>query len=128
MRNSDHGNPPASPPAATSGTQPNDTEEEGHYPPFLDYLQSKQGHETASRVLALFENIQTNTLKTSADQRASDLNFHHTTTRLWLKLQTGIVATIIMVAGILAWVGKLDATVAALMGTVVGYYLRGMQR
>ncbi len=93
------------------------------YPPLLEYLQSKEGHELASRIVSLLEAIQKATIETSAEQRKREVEFHHSTVRLWLKLQSGVIAIIIVSAVALAWHGKLDATVAALMGTLFGYFL-----
>jgi hypothetical protein len=103
--------------------KPVPAEEVVEYPPFLDYLSTKEGHELASRVVALFEGIQKATIEAGADQKKREVEFQHNTTRLWMKLQAGAITAIIVAAVMLAWHGKLDATVATLMATLFGYFL-----
>jgi hypothetical protein len=97
--------------------------EEVPYPPFLDFLQSKEGHELASRILSIIEDIKKATIETSAELHKRDSEYGHRIQRLWLCLQSAVFGTTIVVAALLAWHGKLDATVAALMGTLFGYFL-----
>jgi len=97
--------------------------EEAPYPPFLDYLQSKEGHELASRILSIIEDIKKATIESSAELHKRDSEYNHKIQRLWLCLQSAVFGTTIVVAALLAWHGKLDATVAALMGTLFGYFL-----
>ncbi len=97
--------------------------EEAPYPPFLDYLQSKEGHELASRILSIIEDIKKATIESSAELHKRDSEYNHKIQRLWLCLQCAVFGTTIVVAALLAWHGKLDATVAALMGTLFGYFL-----
>jgi hypothetical protein len=92
-------------------------------PPLLAFLQTKEGHELASRVLSLFEGIQRATIESGAEQKKCEVQFQHSTTRLWLGLQAGAITIIIITAAALAWHGKLDATVATLMATLFGYFL-----
>ncbi len=96
---------------------------ESEYPPLLDYLQTKEGHELASRLVSLFEGIQKATIEAGAEQKKKEVEFQHSTVRLWMKLQAGAITVIIIAAGVLAWHGKLDATVATLMATLFGYFL-----
>ncbi|HLK34661.1 MAG TPA: hypothetical protein VKT29_16320 [Terriglobales bacterium] len=96
---------------------------EPSYPAFLDYLQTKEGHELASRVLALIEALQKSTTEASADQKKREIEFQHNTARLGMKLSTAAVTAIVVTAGVLAWHGKLDATIATLMATLFGYFL-----
>ena len=99
-------------------------EEEGEeYPPLLDYLQSKEGHELASRIVAILEGIKKDTIESTSEQHKRDSEHAHKIQRLWLSLQAGVFTLTIIVAAVLAWQGKLDATVAALMGTLFGYFL-----
>lgn len=111
----------ANPTAEQPQTQP--AEEGPVYPPFLDYLQSQQGHELASRIVTLFEAIQKATIEAGMEQKKREVEFQHSTTRLWMKLQAAAIVTIIIAAVALAWHGKLDATVATLMATLFGYFL-----
>jgi hypothetical protein len=113
-----------SPKEATPNQQkPPEEAPESPYPPLLEYLESKEGHELASRVVSLFEAIQKATIEATADQKKKETEFQHSTMRLWMKLQAGAITTIIVAAGALAWHGKLDATVATLMATLFGYFL-----
>jgi hypothetical protein len=98
-------------------------DDEAEYPAFLDYLQTKEGHELASRVVSLFEGIQKATIEAGVDQKKREVEFQHSTTRLWMKLQAAAIVTIIVAAVALAWHGKLDAAVATLMATLFGYFL-----
>jgi hypothetical protein len=98
-------------------------DDEAEYPVFLDYLQTKEGHELASRVVSLFEGIQKATIEAGVDQKRREVEFQHSTTRLWMQLQAAAIVTIIVAAVALAWHGKLDATVATLMATLFGYFL-----
>jgi hypothetical protein len=104
----------------TSEHEPEDGPE---YPAFLDYLESKEGHELASRIVSIFEGIQKATIEAGVEQRRREIEFQHSTTRLWMKLQAGAITALLIVAGVLAWHGKLDATVATLMATLFGYFL-----
>lgn len=97
--------------------------EEVPYPPLLDYLQTKEGHELASRILSIIEDIKKATIESSAELHKRDSEYNHKIQRLWLCLQSVVFGTTIVVAALLAWHGKLDATVAALMGTLFGYFL-----
>jgi hypothetical protein len=97
--------------------------EEAPYPPFLEYLQSKEGHELASRIFSIIEDIKKATIESSAESHKRDSEYNHKIQRLWLCLQSAVFGTTIVAAALLAWHGKLDATVAALMGTLFGYFL-----
>ncbi len=100
------------------------TEAEGaEYPPLLDYLQTKEGHEVVSRILSIVEDIKKATIERSAEQHRQDAEFHHRTVRFWLALQGVIFAATLLVAAVLAWHDKRNATVAAFMGTLLGYFL-----
>jgi hypothetical protein len=93
------------------------------YPPLLEYLESEKGHGLVSRVVSLFEALQKATIESAAEQKKQEMTFHHKTVRIWMILQSAVIAVIIVSAVALAWHGKLDATVAALMGTLFGYFL-----
>ncbi len=117
-------------PTETTSSSNSSQEPESKYPALLEYLETKEGHELASRLIALFEAIQRATIESAADQRKKEIEFQHKTaefqnqtTRLWLWLQAGAITTIIVTAAALAWHGKLDATVATLMATLFGYFL-----
>lgn len=80
--------------------------------PFLYYLESEQGHELASRVLAIFEDIKKATIQTSTS---------HAKFEKWL--QAMIVLVVVGAASILTYLGKFDSTLGVLFGTLLGYLL-----
>jgi hypothetical protein len=88
------------------------------YPPLLDYLQGKEGHELASRILAIFEDVKKATIDRAAGQHKLTVQSQHKVT---VEGQRFVFIFTIGVAALLAWHGKLDATLAAFMGTVLGY-------
>jgi hypothetical protein len=99
-----------------------DEEAEGvEYPPLLDYLQSKEGHELASRILAIFEDIKKATIDRAAEQHKLTVQSQHKVTVEGQRLVFLVFIITIGAAALLAWHGKLDATLAAFMGTVLGY-------
>ena len=93
------------------------------YPAFLEYLETKEGHELASRIVSIFEGIQKATIEAGVEQKKREVEFQHSTMRLWMKIQAGAITALLVTAGVLAWHGKLDATVATLMATLFGYFL-----
>lgn len=78
--------------------------------PFLYYLESDKGHELASRLLAIIEDIKKATIQTSTS---------HAKFEKWL--QAGIVLVVVVAASTLTYVGKFDSTLGVLFGTLVGY-------
>ena len=102
---------------------PTQQAEETTYPPLFDYLQTNEGHELASRIVSLIEALQKATTEAGAEQKKREVEFHHSTMRLWMVLQAAAITSIIIAAATLAWHGKLDATVATLMATLFGYFL-----
>lgn len=103
--------------------KPTQSEEGAEYPPFLDYLQTKEGHELAGRIVALFEGIQKATIEAGVKQKEREVEYQQKTMHLWMWLQAGAITVIIVTAGVLGWHGKLDATLATLMATLFGYFL-----
>ena len=93
--------------------------EETPYPPLLEYLQSKEGHELAGRVVAILEDVKKATIESATETHKRNAGIQ----RLWLCLQSGVFALTILIAAVLAWHGKLDSTVSVLMGTLFGYFL-----
>ena len=116
----ERGKPPE---RTTEASESQDEVEEAPYPPFLDFLQSKEGHELASRIVSIIEDVKKATIDSSAELHRRDSDYNHKIQRLWLCLQSAVFGTTIVMAALLAWHGKLDATVAALMGTLFGYFL-----
>jgi hypothetical protein len=88
----------------------NEYDEEIDIGPFLSYLETEKGHEIASRVLSIFEDIK----KAALEKNASHAKFEK-----WL--QVGIVLFVIVASSLLTYVEKFDSTVAVLFGTLVGY-------
>ncbi len=78
--------------------------------PFLNYLQSEQGHEIASRVLKIIEDVKKATLEKTTS---------HATFEKWL--QAGIVVVVVGAASGLSYFGKFDTSLGVLFGTLVGY-------
>lgn len=85
-------------------------EEELDIGPFLAYLESDRGHELASRILRIFEDIKKSALETSAN---------HAKFEKWL--QVGIVGLVVIASSVLTYFGKFDSTIGVLFGTLVGY-------
>lgn len=103
MGKATHNNSPGEMFTDTSG-------EEGDWSPFFDYLQTPQGHEIASRVLGVVEDVKKSTL---------DKNSEHS--RMTLVVQGLIIGVIIGAGTWLASIDKLTSTISALLGTIVGY-------
>lgn len=76
----------------------------------LGYLQSPQGHELTSRLLAVIEDIKKSTLEKNAS---------HATFEKWL--QAIIIIVVVTASSTLAYLGKFDASTGVLFGTLVGY-------
>ena len=85
-------------------------EEEIDVSPFLAYLESDKGHELASRVLKIFEDIKKATLETTTS---------HAKFEKWL--QVLIILIVVIASSILTYLGKFDSTIGVLFGTLVGY-------
>lgn len=86
-------------------------DEEIDVSPFLDYLQSPQGHEIASRVVTLIEDVKKATV---------DKNFSHAKFNRWVEF--GVIVVVIVAVVGLSIVDKLNPTVGVLLGSVVGYF------
>lgn len=80
------------------------------FQPILDYLQSPQGHEMASRLLAVIEDVKKSTLNKTTSHAAFEK---------WL--QAGIIGIVVLAASTLAFLGKFDTSLGVLFGTLVGY-------
>jgi hypothetical protein len=76
----------------------------------LGYLQSPQGHELTSRLLAVVEDIKKSTL---------EKNSSHAAFEKWL--QAGIIGLVVTASSVLAYLGKFDTSLGVLFGTLVGY-------
>ena len=80
------------------------------FQPFLNYLQSPQGHEIASRILTVVEDIKKATLEKTTSHAAFEK---------WL--QAGIIVIVVLASAILSYLGKFDTSLGVLFGTMVGY-------
>jgi hypothetical protein len=63
----------------------------------------------------------------AAKESIEKLELEHTTARLHLCLQYGILLAALLLIVLLSFYGKLDATVSALVATLLGYVLRSTQ-
>jgi hypothetical protein len=96
--------------------------EPGEWTPFWEYLKSPQGHEVASRVLALFEEIKKATLDKSAEQGRLQAELSHRQGRNLLVLQEVVFGTVVLAVSGLTYVGKFEPALGVLLGTLVGYF------
>ena len=87
-------------------------EEEIDVSPFMDYLQSPQGHEIASRLVGIIEEVKKVTL---------DKNFSHAKFNRWM--EAGVIVVVIGSVVLLSIMDKLNPTVGMLLGSVVGLSL-----
>jgi hypothetical protein len=87
-----------------------DEEEEIEFCPFLAYLESERGHELASRLLKIVEDIKKATLENTA---------RHAKFEKWLQVM--IILVVVVSSSILTYFGKFDSTIGVLFGTLVGY-------
>ena len=78
--------------------------------PVLNYLQSPQGHEIASRLLKVIEDVKKSTLEKTTS---------HAIFEKWL--QAGIIFIVVFAASLLSYLGKFDTSLGVLFGTLVGY-------
>ena len=80
------------------------------FQPLLNYLQSPQGHEIATRLLSVIEDVKKSTLEKTTSHAAFEK---------WL--QAGIIFVVVIAASILSYLGKFDTSLGVLFGTLVGY-------
>lgn len=85
-------------------------DEEFDFSPFLEYLKSDRGHELASRVLGIVEDLK----KGALEKNANHAKFERT-------LQVTVIAVVVLASSFLTYTGKFDASVGVLFGTMVGY-------
>ncbi len=85
-------------------------EDEADIQPVLNYLQSPQGHEIASRVLSIIEDVKKATLEKTTSHAAFEK---------WL--QAGVIVVVIVATSLLSYFGKFETSVGVLFGTLVGY-------
>ncbi|TCS33101.1 hypothetical protein EDC30_11842 [Paucimonas lemoignei] len=78
--------------------------------PLLNYLQSQQGHDIASRILSIVEDVKKATLEKTTSHAAFEK---------WL--QAGIIVIVVIASALLSYLGKFDTSLGVLFGTLVGY-------
>lgn len=86
-------------------------DQEVDFSPFLDYLQSPQGHEIASRVVGIIEDVKKATI---------DKNYSHAKFNRWV--EAWVIFVVVGAVVGLSIVDKLNPTVGVLLGSVVGYF------
>ena len=86
-------------------------EEEIDVSPFMDYLRSPEGHEIASRLVGIIEEIK---------KVALDKNFAHAKFNRWM--EAGVIVVVIGSVVFLSVMERLNPTVGMLLGSVVGYF------
>lgn len=78
--------------------------------PMLVYLQTIQGHEIASRLIAVIEGIKHSTIdKSTANARIEKY------------VQLAVILAVVVSTSLLVATGKFEASVGVLFGTLVGY-------
>jgi len=97
--------------ADVAASPTHEDDEEIEVSPLLDYLQSPQGHEIASRIVTLVEEVKKATV---------DKNFSHAKFNRWVEF--GVIVVVIVAVVGLSIVEKLNPTVGVLLGSVVGYF------
>ena len=85
-------------------------EEDLDFSPFLNYLESDKGHEIASRVLVIIEDLK----KAGIQTATSHAKFEKL-------VQVGIISVVVIAASYLTFYGKFDSTIGLLFGSLVGY-------
>lgn len=98
------------------------SEPEADFSAFFDYLKSAQGHEIAKRVLTLFEEIKKNTVDRHAEQSRLDKELEHRLKARHQWLQGIVFVVAILAVSVLTYLGKFDATLGLLFGTLVGFF------
>lgn len=88
-----------------------DENQEVDFSPLLDYLQSPQGHDIASRIVSIVEDVKKVTL---------DKNYSHAKFNRWM--EAGVIAIVVSAVVGLSVIDKLNPTVGVLLGSVVGYF------
>ena len=89
---------------------PNDEEDDINLSPFFEYLKTENGHQIASKILTIIDDVKKATLS-------------HTTGSIklfaWHKII--IVALVVVAATILSILDKFNPTIGVLFGTLIGY-------
>lgn len=76
----------------------------------IDYLSSDKGHEIASRLISVIESVKHSTIDSSA-----------TNVRIEKIVQAFVIVMVVGATSVLVALGKFEASVGVLFGTLVGY-------
>jgi hypothetical protein len=90
--------------------------------PLLEYLKSPQGHELASRIVTLIEEIKKVTLDKGAEQTKLSIELTNRYRRNLIILQGAVFVIAILSASILSYYDKFNTALGILFGTLVGYF------
>src|SRR5882672_10840083 len=77
---------------------------------FTEYLQTDKGHELASRVVGIVEDLKKLGLEKSVAHATSEK-----------RLRALIIAVVVIAASVLSYFGKFETSIGVLFGTLVGY-------
>lgn len=102
--------------------QSNKEEKEEYLPPFIEYLLTAQGHEIATRIINIFEDIKKATIDKSAKQAELNLELTHRYNRHLLIQQYVVFVVGIIAASALIYFEKFNSTAGVFFGTVLGYF------
>lgn len=91
--------------------QTSEEDQEVDISPVIDYLKSPQGHELASRVIGIIEDVKKATI---------DKNYSHAKFNRWV--EAGVIVVVVGAVVGLSIIDKLNPTVGVLLGSVVGYF------
>lgn len=92
------------PHAGSSGAPKNEID------PLIAYLNGERGHELASRLIAVIESIKHSTIDKSASHAMVEKY-----------VQVIVILAVVICTSLLVYVGKFEASVGVLFGTLVGY-------
>ncbi len=86
-------------------------EEEGvDFSPLFEYLKTEQGHQLASRIVGIVEDVKKATLEKSST---------HAIFEKWV--QAAVIVVVVVAASVLSYFGKFETSIGVLFGTLVGY-------
>lgn len=88
-----------------------------------EYLNGDRGHEIAKTILTLWKDLQQATLGSKSEQTIEQLRSQSRSWRIGIVMQSALAAVVIVSAVVLAWRGRMDATIAGFLGVALGYIL-----
>jgi len=89
---------------------PNDGEDDINFSPFFEYLKTENGHQIASKILTIIDDVKKATLSNTTGS-----------IKLFAWHKIIIVALVVIAATILTMFDKFNPTVGVLFGTLIGY-------